>query len=144
MTGSGRNWFEGYLLVLILGWAIFSWTGGMEGETISAIFTPIGKHIWFAGLIIGSVISLIGFGLGTYTGLLIERAGMFTLAGFFGWIGLAFLGFFFRINALHLLFVTPLIIMIGLVALSRAHQIKNDLLRIRNSIVFRAPEQGSA
>lgn len=139
MTASGRNWFEGYLLILIAGWAGLSWLGGMEGETIQAIFTELGKQIWFAGLIIGSVITLIGFGLGTYTGLLIERAGLYMLAGLFGWIALAFLGFFFRVDALHLLFVTPMVGLIAVVALSRAQQIKNDLLRIRQQIPLRAP-----
>ena len=140
MTASGRNGFEAYLLVLIAGWSIVSWLGGTEGETIAAVFTPIGRPIWFAVLIAGSVLALLGVTLGTYTGLMIERGALFILAGAFGWVGLAFLGFMTRVDALHLGYVTPMLLAAAFVAISRAHQIRRDLARMRvNMSALAAP-----
>lgn len=141
MTASGRNGFEAYLLLLIAGWSLVNWIGGVEGETITLLFTEVGKHVWFAGLIISSVLALVGIATGTYTGLLLERASLFLLAGFFGWIGLAFLGFAFKINALHLVYVTPMLLLAATVALSRTRQIRCDLIRMRTQVLLKPPTE---
>ena len=134
MTASGRNAFEVYLLVLIAGWAGISWVGGAEGETIAALFTHYGRHVWFAILLGSSVLALVGIALGTYTGLMIEWAALYALAGAFSWVGLAFLGFSTRVDALHLLYVTPMLLVAAGVALSRTQQIRNDLVKIRANV----------
>lgn len=135
VTASGRNGFEAYLLLLIGGWAAMVWTTGMDGETIAALFTRVGLYIWLAGLIAGSVIALVGIGLGTLTGMMIERAGLYVLAGWFGWVSLAFVGFATRIDALHLLAVVPLMAMISWISLSRVKQITRDIQRVRQTWV---------
>jgi hypothetical protein len=133
MTGSGRNWFEFYLLVLTLAWAIFSWVIG-DGEVVAMLFTQVGRHIWFAGLIVSSALALVGIITGTVTGLLLERAALYFLAGLLGWVGVAFLSFAAKINALHLVYVTPLLLIAAAVMLSRTWQIRRDLNRIRQHL----------
>lgn len=133
MTGSGRNWFEFYLLVLTAAWAIFAWIVG-DGETVAVLFTSVGKELWFAGLIASSVLAIIGIITGTVTGLLIERAALYLLAGLLGWVGLAFLSYATAVNALHLLFVTPLLLIASAVMLTRTWQIRRDLNRIRTRL----------
>lgn len=131
MTASGRNGFQVYLLILVVGWSVYTWTTGTDGEVIRALFTQVGLNIWYAGLILSSLVSLGGIALGTYTGLLIERAGMYGLAGMFWWVGMAFLGLATRVDALHLLGVTPLLLAMVAIALQRTQQIKRDLTRMR-------------
>jgi hypothetical protein len=133
VTASGRNGFEAYLLLLIGGWAALVWATGMDGETIAALFTRTGLYIWLAGLIVGSVIALVGIGLGTLTGMMIERAGLYVLAGWFGWVSLAFVGFATRVGSLNLLVVVPLMAMISVISLSRVKQITRDIQRVRQT-----------
>lgn len=139
MTASGRNGFQVYLLALTAGWATVSWLGGTEGETIAALFTTVGRHIWFGGLLVSSVLALVGIALGTYTGLMIERAALFTLAGLFAWVGLAFLGLFTRVDAFHLAYVAPMLLIAAWVSLDRTRQIRRDLERIRCNLVTPPP-----
>lgn len=144
MTASGRNGFEAYLLALTAAWALLSWLG-TEGETIAALFGPLGRHIWLGGLLASSVLALVGIALGTYTGLMLERAALFALAGLFGCVGIAFVGFAARVDALHLLFVAPLLVGAALVMLSRTKQIRCDLTRMRDRMTTpqAAPEATS-
>lgn len=134
MTASGRNWFEIYLLVLTVAWASIVWITNSDGETVEALFTTIGKHIWLGGLIISSVIALIGIIMGTITGLLIERAALLLLAGMFGWVGAAFLVLATGVDHLHLIYVAPLLLIAAGVILSRVFQIKSDIERIKKQL----------
>jgi hypothetical protein len=135
MTASGRNGFQVYLLVLTAMWALVSWVGGIEGEVIRAMFTSFGRHAWFALLIIGSLMALFGITLGTYVGMQLERSAMYLLAGLFGWVGMAFLGYVTRLDAYHQLYVTPLLLAAAGVALTRTHQITHDLDRMRIQMI---------
>lgn len=134
MTASGRNWFEIYLLVLTVAWATVVWITNSDGETIEALFTTVGKNIWLGGLIISSVIALIGIIMGTITGLLIERAALLLLAGMFGWVGAAFLVLSTDVDQFHLIYVAPLLLIAAGVILSRVFQIKNDIERIKKQL----------
>ncbi|MDQ4092264.1 MAG: hypothetical protein M3143_02265 [Actinomycetota bacterium] len=78
--------FEAYLLALTAAWALMSWLG-TEGETVAALFGPLGRHIWLGGLLASSVLALFGIALGTYTGLMLERAALFALAELFSCVG---------------------------------------------------------
>lgn len=138
MTASGRNGFQVYLLILIVGWSAYTWSTGTDGETVRLLFTQIGLNIWYAGLIISSVVALFGIMLGTYTGLLIELAGMYGLAGMFWWVGMAFVGFATRVDALHLMGVAPLLLVLVVISLQRAKQIRGDLARMRGLMVTSA------
>lgn len=142
MTASGRNGFELYLLLLTAGWAAVSWAG-TEGETVAMLFTAVGRHIWFGTLLASSLLALVGIALGTYTGLLIERAALWSLAGALAWVGLAFLGFATRVDALHLIYVTPLLLVAAGVALQRTTQIRRDLTRIRDGFAVRRTVESS-
>jgi hypothetical protein len=134
MTASGRNWFEIYLLVLIVAWTSVVWFKDSDGETVAILFTRIGQQIWFAGLIISSMASLIGIALGTITGLLIERAGLFLLSGMFAWVGVAFLVLANQVDGIHLLFVSPLLLIASGVIVQRAYQIGFDIKRIKKQL----------
>jgi hypothetical protein len=135
MTASGRNGFEVYLLLLIAAWASVSWLGGQEGETILAIFTSVGRHIWFGLLLGSSLLALVGIFLGNYIGLQIERAGLAALAGAFVWVGMAFIGLSTRVDTLHLLYVAPMLLIAAAVAVSRVQQIRRDLDRMRITLL---------
>lgn len=139
MTASGRNWFEIYLLVLTVAWSATVWATNSDGETIEALFTVVGKYIWLGGLIVSSVIALIGITTGTVTGLLIERAALLLLAGMFGWVGAAFLVLAAGVDYLHLIYVAPLLLIAAGVILSRVFQIRSDIDRIKNQLTPPSP-----
>lgn len=131
MTFSGRNYYEIYLLILTAAWAAASWLTGMDGETIEAALPGLGRHLLFGGLLTGSLIALGGIAIGTITGLLVERAGLIALAG---WCAAAAVLILSQADAIHALYVVPLIGAYALVHLVRAGQVARDVTRIRATL----------
>lgn len=78
---AGRNWHGAYLAVLTVVFALEAWLSGSQQQVIAATFPGLARNLWYGGLIAGAVLVLIGVTLHTVTGLLIERAALFLLAG---------------------------------------------------------------
>ncbi|MGH3599996.1 MAG: hypothetical protein ACRDQH_06930 [Pseudonocardiaceae bacterium] len=127
MTLSGRNYYEVYLLLLTLGWAIMSWIIG-DGESIDAVFPAWGRYVFFGGLILASTSALVGIALGTLTGLLLERAAMFSLAGLCGCFAIVVA---FGADLAQGLYVVPLLATYAAVHYHRAGQVRRDIDRTR-------------
>lgn len=131
MTFSGRNYYQVYLLLLTAGWAAVNWVTGADGEVIEAAFPSFGRHIFFGGLLGGSVLALMGITLGTLVGMLLERAALFALAGLCGAFGLLVAS---RADAIHLAYVVPLLLTYAVVHLIRARQVRRDITRVRKTL----------
>lgn len=50
-----RNWHEVYLLVLAIVFVGASRLTGGEGQVIAATFPAWSQHLWYGGLLVGSV-----------------------------------------------------------------------------------------
>ena len=127
MTFSGRNYYEVYLLVLTIGWAIMSWLVG-DGEAIASVFPGWGRIVFFGGLIASSALALVGIALGTLVGMLIERAAMFSLSALCVCFAIVVGA---GADVAQSFYVVPLLLTYGVVHFHRAHQIRRDINRAR-------------
>lgn len=127
MTLSGRNYYEVYLLVLTIGWAIMSWIVG-DGEAIGAVFGPWGRAVFLGGLVAASALALTGIAIGTLTGMLIERAAMYTLSGLCVCFAVVVA---FGADLTQALYVVPLLATYGVVHYHRTRQVRRDINRAR-------------
>ncbi|MGH3693229.1 MAG: hypothetical protein ACRDRX_04385 [Pseudonocardiaceae bacterium] len=127
MTLSGRNYYEVYLLLLTLGWAIMSWIVG-DGEAIASVFGTAGRVVFFGGLILSSALALTGIAMGSLTGMLIERAAMYTLSALCVCFAIVVA---FGADLAQSLYVVPLLATYGVVHYHRTHQVRRDIDRTR-------------
>lgn len=131
MVTTGRNWYQVYLLVLTMVFVGSAWLSGGEGQVIAATFPAWSQYLWYGGLLIGAAAALVGIGLGTVVGLLIERAALFWLAGLCGAYGMAFLAFSSRSDVFHAVYVVTFVALFALANLTRARAIRRDIDRLR-------------
>lgn len=125
--GSGRNWYQVYLLVLTMVFVGGSWVTGSAGQVITATFPSWSQYLWYGGLLLGAVVALVGIALHSVTGLLIERGALFWLAGLCAAYGCAFLAFAERADIFHAVFVVTFVLTFALVNLVRAWQVRRDV-----------------
>lgn len=130
-VSTGRNWYEMYLMVLTLLFAISAWATGSSQETLTATFPIWSQNLWYGGLVISAIVVLIGITMNTLTGLLIERAALLFLTGICVGYGLVFFAVASRTSALHAVYVVVLVLAYAVVNVARALQINGELTRIR-------------
>lgn len=128
---TGRNWHEIYLLVLTIGFALSGWLTSSSEQVITASYPVWSQFVWYGGLIAGASIALVGIALHTLTGLLIERAALFGIAGLCGAYGMAFLATAGRADPFHAVFVVVLVGVYAAINLARAFQVRRDIDQIR-------------
>jgi hypothetical protein len=136
---AGRNWYQVYLLVLTAAFAVASWFTDSEGQTLITTFPAWGRHIWYGGLLVLALAALVGIAMHNLTGLLVERAALFVLAGLCGAYGLVFLGFAGRSDPAHAVYVVVLVLAYAAVNLVRATQIRRDVDSIRHGLRLLGP-----
>lgn len=133
-TSIGRNWYEVYLMVLTLLFAISAWTTGSSQETLIATFPIWSQNLWYGGLVVSALAVLAGIVMNTLTGLLIERAALLILTGICAGYGLVFFAVSSRTSALHASYVVVLVLAYAAVNVTRALQVGSELTRIRREL----------
>lgn len=131
MVRGARNWYQVYLLVLAMVFVGGAWATGSEGQIIAQTFPSWSQFLWYGGLLLGSLVALVGIGMNTVTGFLIERGALFWLAGLCGCYGLAFLAFAERAGTFHVVYVVAFVLAFAAVNLARARQVRSDIDRMR-------------
>lgn len=127
MTLSGRNYYEVYLLLLTIGWAVMSWIVG-DGEAIASVFGSWGRIVFFGGLILSSALALVGIAMATLTGMLIERAAMYSLSALCACFAVVVA---FGADLAQSLYVVPMLATYGVVHYHRTRQVRRDIDRTR-------------
>jgi uncharacterized membrane protein len=130
----GRNWHEVYLLVLTILFAVTGWLTDSKEQIITATFPAWAQSFWYGGLAAGAVLALVGIALHTLTGLLVERAGLFALAGLCGAYGLTFGALAGRVDPVHSVAITLLVFAFAAVNLARAGQIRREVNGVRHDL----------
>lgn len=123
----GRHWHEALLLVLAVAFAAQAWASGSEQQTITATYPAWAQAIWYGGLILGSLVALVGIIWHGHTGLLIERAALLGLAGVSASYGLAFLIHSGRADLFHAVYVVVFVGAFAAVNIARAQQIRREI-----------------
>jgi hypothetical protein len=143
MAITGRNWYEVFLLILTALWAIAGWVTGSEGQEIALTFPAWARDLWYGGLLVCSLVALAGVVAGTVTGLLIERAALFFLAGLCGGYGLVFFANAGIADPVHAAYVVVLVLAYAGVNLTRALQVRRDLDLLRRGLCHLAGPEGA-
>lgn len=140
-TTTGRNWYQLLLMVLTMFWVLTAWLSGSAGEAITASFPAWSQALWYGGLTLGALVTAAGIIAGTFTGMLIEKAGLYVLVGICAGYDVAFLAFAGRANPVHVILIVALIALYTVINFARARQIDKEIDTLKHGLrKLAAPE----
>jgi hypothetical protein len=134
MMTTGRNWYQLLLMVLTVFWVATAWMSGSTDQSITASFPWWSRSLWYFGLTIGAAVTAVGIIMHTFTGLLVEKAGLFILVGICAGYVVAFLAFAGRADPVHVISIVALIALYAAINIARARQIHRDIVGLKHGL----------
>ena len=121
--GSGRNYYEIYLLLLTVGFAA-TWGLTNVGE-VTSLFPAWARWLWFGGLAFSAAVAVIGEIIHNSVSIIIERSGLVFLTGLVMAYTLAFVIVGIQTSTPgHVAYVGAALVLFAAVNYARARQIR--------------------